>query len=169
MLLILSHHHFAFPWFCHMPCALCGHVGVYLLFVSDIWCSLLGLFVPFVCHLSLTLALCSLPSATCHWLCAVLSGFTFCLRHLVWLVELVCALCLPSVFDICPLLSAFSHMPFAFCGHVGALPSFCLRHLMWLAELVCALGLPSFFDICNLLSAFCHMPCSLCGHVRLYI
>ena len=101
-----------------------------------------------------------LPHAMCLvWSCGVLPSF--CLRHLVWLVEFVCALCLPSVFDTCSLLSALCHIPCALCCHVGLYHLFCLRHLVWLVEFVCALCLPSVFDTCSLLSASAtyHVPC----------
>ena len=79
---------------CLMSLALCGPVGFYLLFVLDIWCGVVAWIalafliscaicrhVLHFCNLlhasCMHSALHCLASASCHWHCVVLLGFTF--------------------------------------------------------------------------------------------
>jgi len=92
-----------------MSLALGGPVGFYLLFVPNIWGGIVSWFVHvllpscvickkmlhsgnLMCASCMPSALHSLPSASCHLLCVVLQGFTFCLRLLVCFCALLCYL-----------------------------------------------------------------------------
>ena len=112
-------------------------------------------FGNFLCASCMPSALHSLPSASCHWPCVVLWGFTFFLSQTVvlflWHGLNMC--CCPLVFSVaaicctlatccvphaCPLPSTLCPLPHVTClvWSCGVLPSFCLLHLFCLCGIV---------------------------------